>query len=133
MEITVTTGYFVNQSKLWSPGRHAYVYEHKLASSLQETMSLTCHGPQRSGESDVDTGPGMLAYVDGNETIDSVCRVIVSAVNKNVTLHHLIIHTSIKDPLKSKLAQCQYYDRVKDRILIAHSRYRTRTVTIDNV
>ena len=65
--------------------------------------------------------PRMVAYVGEDETLDSVCQMIVSAMYKNITLRHLIIHTLIEDVLKSKLSQCQDYDKVKDRIQIVQS------------
>ena len=66
---------------------------------------------------------GMLAYVGKDETLDFVCKVIVSAMNKNTTLQHLIIHTLTGYDLKSNLSQCQNHDKVKDRIQIVQSDY----------
>ena len=63
----------------------------------------------------------MLAYFDVSNTLDSLCQVIVSAVNKSTTLQHLIIHTLFKRLLKSNLTQHQDYDKVKDRIQIVQS------------
>lgn len=66
--------------------------------------------------------PGVLAYVDKVETIASVCQVIISALKKNTTLQHLIIHTLFENILVPTLTQCQDYDEVGSRIKIMQSR-----------
>ena len=65
--------------------------------------------------------PGVLAYVDKVETIASVCQVIISALKKNTTLQHLIIHTLFENILVPTLTQCQDYDKVGSRIKIMQS------------
>ena len=63
---------------------------------------------------------GMMAYVDESETLTSICCALVVALNKNTTLHHLVIHTteSFNCLLVRAMKKCQYYNDVKERIKI---------------
>ena len=79
---------------------------------------LEFSGKLRSvSESALYSQPGILEYVGHDETLDSVCQAIVSAINKNNILQQLIIHTSLSESLlKTRLMYCQNYDAVKHRI-----------------
>ena len=67
------------------------------------------------------TSPGMLAYVDRDETLQAVCQTLASAMNKNSALQHLVVHTLREDLLERNFAQCHDYSKVKERIQIVQS------------
>ena len=107
VEITVTAAGKANNTHLMMPygvGSHSIIISDEDEPDSNDT-----------------SGPDTLAYVDESNTLDSLCQVIVSAVNKSTTLQHLIIHTLIEDQLKFKLTRCEDYDKVKNRIQIVQS------------
>ena len=84
---------------------------------------MSDHRAKLESESKFYSRPGMLAYVGDDDTLDSVCQVIVSVVSKNTTLQHLIIHTSFsKDLLYFTLMRCPNSGAVKHSIQIRSSR-----------
>ena len=89
-----------------SPKRSCRTRKHDVSDKVHSVPTFT-------------TSLRVLEYVGDDETPDSVCQVIVSAVNKNTTLKQLIIHTAFGEILlKSTLMQCPNYNAVKHRIHI---------------
>ena len=78
----------------------------------------------QQNERSSDDSDVVLAYVPKDDTLDSVCQMTVSAMNKNTTLQNLVIHTVLSEAkLESELKQCRDYDKVRGRIQIIKSRH----------
>jgi hypothetical protein len=55
-----------------------------------------------------------------NDSQDSLCQTIVSAMNKNTTLQRFIIHTVLSEAaIRSRLSRCHDYERIKEMIKVA--------------
>ena len=91
--------------------------------SYKELIKTALHDPNTRAK--FSSTPGVLAYVDKVETIDSVCHSIISALKKNTTLQKLIIHTLFEGVLVPTLVQSRDYDEVKNRIQVTQSNNRT--------
>ena len=74
-----------------------------------------------SDDSDLKSGI-LLEYFNESDTLDSVCQMIVAAMNKNTTLKHLVVHTLLPETeLWSNLRQCHNYFKVRHRIQVVQS------------
>ena len=77
---------------------------------------------QSSEGAEFNSIQGMVAYVENDNTVDSVCEKIVSALTRNSTLKHLVINTLFSEWLEETLSTCQDHGKVKDKIKITQSK-----------
>ena len=70
-----------------------------------------------TNDSDLKSGLQRAYNIMTNDSQDSVCQTIVSAMNKNTTLQRLVIHTFLsKAAVCSRLSQYHDYERVREMI-----------------
>jgi hypothetical protein len=71
-----------------------------------------------TNDTDLRSGIRRAYNILMDDSQDSVCQTIVSAMNRNTTLQHFVIHTVLSEAaIRSRLiSRCHDYERVREMI-----------------
>jgi hypothetical protein len=73
-----------------------------------------------TNDKDLKSGIRHAYNIIMNDSQDSVCQTIVSAMSKNTTLQRFVIHTVLSEAaIRSRLSRCHDYERVSEMIKVA--------------